>query len=196
MICYLKNLRVIIFTVIIFCQSFNTKSYANSADDYMRPFFYGTYIGLDLGLVNHFEAAPLAGYRIIPRWHAGIGGKYLYYNDKRFGSVFNAHIFGPWAFTDFVAIRDLESFLPFRFIDGALFLHGEVNMFSLPVKHFDTRGDYIGQDRFFRPTWMTGVGLSRQAGHKNYFHVLLMFDVSGHSNKIYSNPVVRFGLMF
>ena len=192
---YFKNSRIIL-VIILFSGILNSESFALTGDDYSRRHFYGSYIGFDLGMINQFEGSALIGYRIIPRLHAGLGGKYQYYYDKRLGSVFRANIFGPMVFTDLIAIKDLDDFLPFRFIDGAFFIHAEMNLFSLPERHFAINIEQPDKKRFFRPTWLTGAGLKRQAGASSYFHVLLMIDISAHSNKVYSNPVLRFGLMF
>ena len=71
-----------------------------------------------------------------------------------------------------------------------------MDLFSLPVSHFDLSNDYAGQSRYFRPTWLAGAGLRRQAGAYSYFNVLIMMDISDHIRSVYSNPVVRFGLTF
>ena len=191
---YLKNSRIIL-VIILFSGILNSESFALTGDDYLRRHFYGSYIGLDLGVINQFEGSVLIGYRIIPRLHAGLGGKYQYYY-SRLGGVSSAHIFGPMVFTDLIAIKDLDDFLPFRFIDGAFFIHAEMNLFSLPERHFGINSEHPDKKRFFRPTWLTGAGLKRQGVANRYFHVLLMFDISSHSNKVYSNTVLRFGFMF
>ena len=172
--------------------------YSVAADwDYQtRRLFYGTYIGVDLGIINQYEVSLLAGYKILPRWHAGIGGKYLYHYEKTVGNVFGAHLFGPAAFSDLIIIKDLDELFPFRFIKGALFLHAEADLFSLPVRYFDHNSEHSGKNRFFEPVWLAGAGLRRQAGSHSYFHILLMMDLSGRSSIIYSNPVLRFGFMF
>lgn len=169
---------------------------ASGFNDFSRRFYYGAYLGVELGLVNQFEISPLAGFRVSPRWSTGIGAKYQYYHDRNLNQVFRAHLFGPLAFSDFTAIRDLNEFLPFRFIEGAFFLHVQMDLFSLPVSHFDLSNDYAGQSRYFRPTWLAGAGLRRQAGAYSYFNVLIMMDISDHIRSVYSNPVVRFGLTF
>jgi hypothetical protein len=186
--------RKVIISLLFLSLIFQDKLQAN----FNQPpgLYYGGYIGLELGLVNQFEAAPALGYEIFSRWHAGIGAKYLYHHDRRLNQVFRAHLFGPTAYTDFILVRDLDEFLPFRFIDGAFFLHAEVNYFSLPAAHFDLTGEFAGQTRFFRPTWLAGAGLRRQAGSSSFFQVQIMFDVSGHDRPVYHRPVVRFGFIF
>lgn len=162
-----------------------------------RRHFYGGYIGVEVShLVNQFEGSPIIGYRLTPRLHAGVGAKYQYYRSRAINRVFRTHIYGPVAFSDFILVKDLDEFLPFRFMSGAFFLHGEMNYFSLPVRHFNSDNQHTDQSRFFRPTWLAGGGLRSPAGSNSYFHFLIMMDVSGHSNAIYSNPVIRFGFVF
>ncbi len=187
--------RVFILIVLFYIGiDSNTKVYAQNYQS--GNLFYGFYIGIDVGVVNQFEGSPLLGYKITPWWHAGLGGKYQYYYDKRVGRVFRAHIFGPLVLTDIIAIQNLNDILPFRFLDAGLYLHGEMNLFSLPAKHFDRNNVERDNKRFFRPTWLTGIGLRSEAGTGNYLHIMLAIDVSAHSDKIYSNPFVRIGFMF
>jgi hypothetical protein len=169
---------------------------ASGFTDFSRRFYYGGYLGVELGLVNQFEISPVAGFRISPRWSAGTGAKYQYYHDRQLDQVFRAHLFAPLAFSDFVAIRDLDEFFPFRFIEGAFTIHVQMDMFSLPTAHFDLDNDHAGQSRFFRPTWLAGAGLRRQTGPYSYFNILIMMDISDHLRSVYKNPVVRFGLTF
>lgn len=188
--------KVVILLLLVLTPLLAPSSLASNRDYPARRLFYGTYIGIDLGLINQYEVSLLGGYKITPRWHAGLGGKYLYHYDKKVGNVFNAHIYGPVAFSDLIIVKDLNEFLPFRFIKGAFFIHAEMDMFSLPVRYFDADNEYEGKNRFFQPAWLAGAGLRSQAGRYSYFHILLMMDVSGKSSLLYSNPILRFGFMF
>ncbi len=171
-------------------------SLASSGYNPLYRFYYGVYVGVDLRIKNQYEVSPFLGYQITPWWQAGLGAKYQYHYDKRIGSVFKSHIYGPLIFTDLIAIKNLNDILPFRFIDGALYIHAEMNLFSLPTSHFDIKNEHPDKKRFFQPTWLTGIGLRRELGNKSYFNLLLMLDVSGDSGLIYSNPIIRFGLIF
>ncbi len=171
----------------------------SAANNYGRRHFYGGYIGVDMSLaslVNQFEASPMAGYRITPWWHAGAGVKYQYYYDKRLDNVFRAHIFGPLLFTDIIPVQNLNDALPFRFMEAGLYIHGEVNIFNLPVRHFDTENRYTDQKRFFRPTWVTGIGLRSIGIEGRHLHIMIIFDLSGHDNKVYEKPALRIGYFF
>jgi hypothetical protein len=164
-------------------------------DQYTRRHFYGTYIGVDMGLVNQFEGSPFFGYMITPGWHVGAGGKYQYHYDKRLGNVFRAHIYGPFAFSDLIVVGDLNELFSFRLIEASFFLHAEMNLLSLPTRHFDFDNEHTGKTRFFQPTPIVGAGLRRHAGGDRSIQILVMMDISG-SRKVYSNPLVRFGFTF
>ncbi len=191
--------RNCLLTVILFLAFVSIDNvYGQFIDDdlYTKRHFYGFNIGVDLGLINQFEGSPLIGYRITPRIHAGVGGKYQYYYDKRVGNVFKGHIFGPLVFTDIIAIRSLDELMPFRFIDGSVVLHAEMNYLNLPTEYFAMPDEHPGSKRFFRPTWLAGAGLQRKAGSESFLQIMLMFDFSDHSPRVYSNPVLRFGFLF
>ena len=194
-----RNFFIRLAILYLFLTLFNSGSnlLAYLPEEPARRHFYGGYVGFELGhLINQFEGAPLIGYRITPRWHAGTGVKYQYYRSRQIDRVFSSHIYGPMVFTDFIAVKDLDEFLPFRFLGGAFFLHAEMNYFNLPVSRFGENNMHEGRTRFFRPTWLTGAGLRTRAGAGNAMAFLVMMDVSGHSNSVYFNPVIRFGFMF
>lgn len=188
-----------ILTVILFLAFICiTNASGQLVDDetYAKRHFFGFNIGIDMGLINQFEGSPLIGYRITQRIHAGVGGKYQYYYDKRLGNVFKGHIFGPVAFADIIAIKSLDELIPFRFIDGSVVLHAEMNYLNLPTEYFAIQDEHARSKRFFRPTWLAGAGLQRKAGPDSFLQIMLMFDFSDHSPKVYSNPVLRFGFLF
>lgn len=183
-------------TIAIFMISLQGELKAFSRYDFSKHYFYGGHLGVELGLINQYEVSPAIGYRILPRWNAGIGIKYQYYNNRRIHEMFSAHLYAPMAFTDFVLIRDLDDLLPFNFLAGAFFIHAQVDYFSLPSGHFDLNNEHAGKNRFFRPTWLPGAGIRTAVGHNGFFQLLIMMDVSDHTRAVYSNPVIRFGLFF
>jgi hypothetical protein len=185
-----------ILSGVILSGSFAGASMNLPEDQYTRRHFYGGYIGVDMGLINQFEGAPFFGYMLTPGWHVGAGGKYQYHYDKRLGNVFRAHIYGPFAFTDLIVVGNLNELFSFRLIEASFFLHAEMNLLSLPSKHFDFDNQHTGKTRFLQPTPLVGAGLRRHAGGDRSIQILLMMDVSGDSRIIYSNPVLRFGFTF
>ena len=188
--------KIISVLAILLLGSVFNSSVAYAESYLFRRHFYGGYIGIDLGPINQFEGSPLIGYRITTWLQTGIGAKYQYYYSKRLDDVFRAHIFGPLVFADVIPVQNLNDLLPFRFIEAGLYLHAEMNMLNLPTNHFDRNNTYPDQKRFFRSTWIAGAGLRRETVTGRYLHIMMIFDVSGHSNKLYSKPAVRFGFVF
>ncbi len=179
----------------LFCSGGNLLAF--QPEEPARRHFYGGFLGFEFThVMTQVEGAPIIGYRITPRLHAGAGIKYQYFRSRQVDRMFSSHIWGPVAFTDFIVVKDLEEFLPFRFLGGAFMIHAEMNYFNLPVSRFGENNGHEGQTRFFRPTWLTGAGLRTRAGAGNALIFLVMMDVSGHSNPVYSNPVIRFGFVF
>ena len=186
----------LIILILMFSGNSFSQSFSDSEYESTRRHYYGGYLGIDLGLINQYEAAPLIGYKLTPTWHAGLGGKYMYHYDKRLGNVFRAHIFGPFIYSDLVAVKDLNKLFPFRLIDASFFIHGEFNMLSLPQDQFDFKNNHPGKTRFFQPVGLAGIGLRRHAGENKNIHILFMMDVSGDESRVYSDLIFRFGFMF
>ncbi len=189
----LARWKIIFLISFLTCLLSGSHAFANLQNS--KRHFYGGHFGIELGLVNQYEVAGIIGYRMLPRWDAGIGIKYQYYNNRRLNEMFRAHLYAPLVYTDFVIIRDLDDFLPFSFIDGPFFIHAQMDYFYLPADHFDLKNEHTG-NRFFRPTWLTGAGIRRFTGSNSFFQLLIMMDISGHGRSVYSNPVIRFGLFF
>jgi len=194
--CANYKIKKVFASIILLVGILHSGSNAFGSFNFSNRQFFGTYIGIDLGLINQFEASPFAGYRITPWWEAGAGGKYQYYYDKRLGNVFKAHIYGPMVFTSIIPVRNFNDLLPFKFLEAGLFLHAEMDIFYLPVSHFDEKNNYPDQKRFFRPTWVTGIGLRRDTGQNRALNIMFIFDLSSHTRKIYANPALRFGFTF
>jgi hypothetical protein len=175
--------------------SFGSLLVASTENGPDRRYYYGTYIGVDLGIINQFEGSPFMGYMLTPRLHTGAGVKYQYYYSRELNNVFRAHLYGPFIYSDLVAVKNLNELFPFKFIEAAFIIHGELNVFSLPSRHFDRQGDHAGT-RFFQPNGLIGAGLRTHAGGNSFIHIILMMDVSGDDRLVYTNPVLRFGFIF
>ena len=189
-------MRLLIYLQVLLAAFLINHNPLNAQNQFSKLHYYGAALGVEMGIVNQYEIAPMVGYRIIPRWDAGIGIKYQYYNSRRLNDMFSAHLYAPLMFTDFIIIRDLDDFLPFSFIEGSFFFHAQVDYFYLPANFDPDRENTGNNNRFFRPTWLTGAGIRWATGPNGFFQFLIMADISDHNRSIYSSPVIRFGLYF
>ncbi|MEA1873050.1 MAG: hypothetical protein U9N51_01300, partial [Bacteroidota bacterium] len=91
-------------------------------------FRFGGGFGLRLGTVTQIELSPRVDYLATERWSFGVGGTYLYYNNKVY--FYKTFIYGFNAFTDFAIVKDLSSVFPIG-SGTALVLHAEANYLNL-----------------------------------------------------------------
>lgn len=156
--------------------------------------FFGGNLSLSVGSVTAIEVNPLIGYRLTPRWSAGLGLDYEYY--KSSGTYFGANYAGPYStqiyggniFTSFVFLKNFPT-------EGiSLFAHAESETLSLERKYFQ---DYNGTGRFMLNSFFAGLGVRQRTGRRSSFNVLFLWNFNETQySPYYGNPVIKFNFIF
>ena len=133
----------------------------------------GGNLGLQFGTITLIEVSPTIGYRFTDKILAGLGGRYIYFEDNTFGSSFSTNIYGGNIFSQYFI---LENFLT----------HVEYELLNLQAG-FD-RDERIDVSSFF-----VGGGYRSSLGGNSYASILLLYDLIGDRNSPYSNPILRVG---
>ncbi|MEQ8907632.1 MAG: hypothetical protein RIC95_00435 [Vicingaceae bacterium] len=132
---------------------------------------YGGSFGGSFGDITFVELSPTAGYLLTDNWMAGIGGRYIYYEDKLFNyrtNIYGGNIFNQYFF--------LENFL----------VHGEVEILNLDDRfRFDKRVNVTSV--------FVGGGYRSVLGDRAFANILLLYNLTEDINTPYTNPVIRVG---
>lgn len=163
--------------------------------------FFGGSLWAQFGAVTQVEVAPVAGYYISSRIHAGIGARYIYYKTNSlniYGSTaeipnYSSHIFGGSVFTRYVIIEDLNELLPIQ-LHGRFISHFEYEALNIPTNMDDTEERSGG--RFWSNNYLIGGGLQQKIGEKAYINLLLLFNLNQKRYTPYENPILRIGINF
>ncbi|MDA3911099.1 MAG: hypothetical protein PF448_07065 [Bacteroidales bacterium] len=155
-------------------------------------FRFGGGFGLRLGSVTQIDLSPRIDYLVTDRWSFGVGGTYLYYNNKT--RFYKTSIYGFGAFTDFALVKDLSSILPFG-TGTALVLHAEANYLNLDPD-MDFGAIPPRTDRFWIWQPMIGGGLKIPAGKRAYLQVLVLYNLNDLPYSPYANPTINVHIMF
>lgn len=156
--------------------------------------FFGGNFSLSVGTVTLIEVSPLVGYRLTPRWSAGIGIKYEYYKSsyQNFGSYatenYSTSIYGTNVFTNYVFFKN--------FLSEGLSLMAQVEdeTLSLEKKYFK---DYYSSGRFVLNSVFAGGGIRQRIGRRSSINILLLFNLNETQNSPYpSNPILKFNFVF
>lgn len=153
-------------------------------------FRFGGGFGLRLGTITQIDLSPRIDYLATKRWSFGVGGTYLYYNNKAY--FYKTSIYGFGAFTDFAIIKDLSSILPFG-TGTALVLHAEANYLNLDP---DMDTSTPRTERFWIWQPMIGGGLKVPAGRRSYLQVLVLYNLNDLPYSPYANPTINVHIMF
>jgi hypothetical protein len=151
--------------------------------------FSGGSFGLIVGTVTDIEVEPLFGYRITPRWSAGVLAKYGFYksSDPYYGT-YSTSIFGAGAFTDFVFFKNFPS-------EGLSIVgHSEVQSLSLENKYFNTNSVING--RFIETTVFLGGGLRQKVGAKSSANIYVLWPVASNGSSPYSTVTLKLTFIF
>jgi hypothetical protein len=164
--------------------------------------FFGGNFGLAIGQYTDIEISPHVGYYITPRWAAGIGITYEYYNNKYHWEIydppiiryerFETHIWGGRLFTNYVIVNNVNDWIPFGF-NFRIFAHVEYEALSYEKKFFD----YDATGRQLQHSFLVGGGLRFPMGKRSSMNLTLLWNLNSNLNSIYgSGPIIRIGYNF
>ncbi len=142
--------------------------------------FFGGGLGLQFGDITAIEVAPIIGYRITERFHAGIGLSYSYYKDKRYAIDLDYSTYSGSVFTRF-------------FITESLFAQAEVEALNREVF---TSLNPIESYRKWIDSYLIGGGYFQQIGQRSGAYLLILWNLNETEFTPYTNPVVRIGFSF
>lgn len=156
--------------------------------------FFGGNISLSVGTITAIQVAPLAGYRLTPRWSAGLGINYEYYKSsgRYFGSIpvnaYSTSIYGANVFTNYVFLKNFPT-------DGlSLLAQTEYEALSLEKKYFK---DYTSDGRFVLNSFFVGGGIRQRMGRRSSINILLLWNLNETQySPYYNNPIIKFNFIF
>ena len=118
---------IIFLTVPAFAQ-YEPVEYESPKPEWRDKLGIGGGLGLSFGTITNVDLSPRIEYQVFNRLSVGIGGSYIYYNNKYYH--FKTTLYGMSAFTSFTLIKDLRDILPFE-NPGSVLLHVEANWLNL-----------------------------------------------------------------
>ena len=165
-----------------------------------RMFFGGSF-GLMIGTITDIEVSPHVGYYITPRWAAGIGATYEYYNNKYHPfyipplifARLETHIWGGRLFTNYVIINSVGDWIPLG-LNFRIFAHTEYEALSYELKFL---GHNLTDGRQWQHSVLVGGGLRFPMGRRSSMNLTLLWNLNSTLNNIYgSGPIIRIGFNF
>jgi len=130
--------------------------------------------GAQFGTVTYVELSPTVGYLVTDNWLAGIGGRYIYLEEKFASYSFKTNIYGGNLFTQYYFYLFEESFVA----------HAEYELLNLETA--------IGSEqRINISSVFVGGGYRAAIGESAYATILLLYNLNYDEVKSpYPDPVV------
>ena len=194
--------RLYLLTV---CAMFAFTTSAQKNFSFRDRLFFGGSFGLAIGTYTDIEVSPIVGYYITPRWSAGFGVTYEYYNNKYHFAIldpktlqiigyerFETHIWGGRLFTNYVIVNNVNDWIPLG-MTFRIFTHLEYEALSYEKKFF---GDY-STGRELQHSVLAGGGLRFPTGKRSSMNLYILWNLNSSLHNFYgSGPIIRIGYNF
>jgi len=131
--------------------------------------YYGGYINLSFGKYTVIGAEPMIGYKITPKFSAGVKLRYDYIKDKRYSTTYTTSNYGGSLFTRYRIIP-------------ALYLHAEYAYYNYELFYSNETSE-----RKWVPFLFLGAGYSQRLGGNAWLNLQILFDVLQNSHSPYNN---------
>lgn len=151
------------------------KSKASDGFD-LSKLIVGGGFGLQFGSVTLVELSPTVGYLFSENFLAGLGAKYIYFEDNTFANTFSTNLYGGSIFGQYFF---LENFIA----------HAEYELLSVETA-------FEGDSRVNVGSFFVGGGYRSYLSGSSYVGILLLYNLNDDINSPYTNPVVRVNLGF
>lgn len=192
------SLRSCLFAVLLL-TGFTTPGSAQGSSSFRDRLFFGGNFGIAIGEYTDIELSPIVGYYITPRWAAGIGISYEYYNNKYHWNLGNfnyerieTHIWGGRLFTNYVIVNNVNDWIALGF-NFRIFVHGEYEVLNYEKKFFN----YGATGRELANNFLAGGGLRFPMGKRSSMNLTVLWNLNAKINDFYGNePFIRVGFNF
>ncbi len=186
--------------IVIYCVLFVSPIEAKNDLTLRDRLFFGGSFGLVAGDYTDIEVSPLIGYYITPRWAAGIGISYEYYNNKyHFYDTsngryerFETSVWGGRLFTSYVIVNNVNDWIPLG-LNFRIFLHAEYEALSYKKEFFE----YGATGRELLNNFLVGGGLRFPMGARSSMNLTILWNLNPNLYDVYGNgPLIRLGFNF
>ena len=142
-------------------------------------FYLGGNFGLSFGNVTFINISPLVGYRITPRWSAGVGATYMFYKarvvdryNQYLGDV-KTSVYGGRTFMRYTIFKNL-------------FAHTEYEILNY---------EYYDNSRINVPAFYAGGGYIQPLGQRGSLFIMVLYDfLYDQARSLRRNPDIRMGI--
>ncbi len=184
--------------IVFLCLGILLPASAQKSVSFRDRLFFGGGFGLTVGTYTDIEISPIVGYYITPRWAAGIGLTYEYYNNKYHWPTktgwerYETNIWGGRIFTNYVIVNNVNDWIPLG-LNFRIFAHVEYEALSYEKGFFY----YDEPGRELQNSFLVGGGLRFPMGTRSSMNLTILWNLNTNLYDYYGNgPVIRIGFNF
>jgi hypothetical protein len=137
---------------------------------------YGGSFGATFGDITFVEISPTVGYLLTDQFMLGLGGRYMYFEERFRFTRYTTNIYGANIFAQYFF---MENFIA----------HTEFEVLNL-----DDR--FIPDERVNVNSFFVGGGYRSMISDRSFASILVLFNLTEDANTPYTNPVVRVNFGF
>jgi hypothetical protein len=135
------------------------KTSAKPKTNFKNNIFYGGYINLSFGSYKVIGIEPMIGYKLTPKFAAGLKLRYDYIEDDRYAQSYTTSTYGGSIFGRYLLTPKF---------------YAQVEAATYNYEYFYFNG---GSEREWVPFLLMGGGLIQPLGEHSWMNVQIMFDV-------------------
>lgn len=185
----LRTCAIILLLKIVSVTLVSAQNISSETPPLKDRLFYGGSFGLQFGSITDIQVSPVVGIWVLPRLAVAAGPNYRFYKNY----FMSTDIYGIRAYTQFVIIQDINSFIPIGMHMG-IFVHCEDELLSL--KSSSWKDPPYTSNRFYLNTVLAGAGISQQMGRRSSLNIMVLWALNDSLYGIYSNPEIRVAFIF
>ena len=140
--------------------------------------YFGGYLGLQFGTYTLIDVSPLIGYKITPKFHAGLRFTYQYSKTEYYNVSYESSSYGGSIFTRFYLFK-------------GLYAQGEAEYLNL--EYINVNGQ---TSRMWVDSYYIGGGYFQPFGKRGGMYFTVLWNLNESQYSPYENPIMRIGFTF
>lgn len=109
-----------LFFVVLITAALTSTAQERGQSSFVDKLRFGGNLGLQFGTVTLVEMSPMVGYQATERLMFGVGGTYLYFQDKRYAQTYSSTYYGGRTFGQFRITPQIFAWAEYEALNGEL----------------------------------------------------------------------------
>lgn len=109
-----------LFTIVLIATITSAFAQERPQQRFADKLRFGGNLGLQFGTVTLVDVSPMVGYQASERFLVGVGGTYMYFQDKRYAQTYSSTYYGGRTFGQYHITPQLFAWAEYEALNGEL----------------------------------------------------------------------------